>query len=117
MSVKVEVKSKDKVTKIQRETAAQRVISHSALCLPESRLLCFLDDEDPSSLKQAFGAANRGLSATVKDDDALLSWPDYVRKCVFVDDDVRPYTRRVIDHLIYLYDGTCADEVGLTMTL
>lgn len=114
-SVAVKVKAQGQV-RIQREAAAQRVISHFGLCLPESRLLCFLDDEDPASLKHAFGAANRGLSGTVKDGD-LSAWPDYVKKCLYVDDDAYPYTRRVIDQLIYLYGSSCTDEVGLTMTL
>jgi len=117
MSITTRVKSKAEATKLQREQAAQRVISCFGLCLPKSRVLCFLDDEDPSSLKQAFGAANRGLSGTISDGDDLSVWPDYVQKCVYVDDDVSPYTRRVIDQLIYLYGSTCTDEVGLTMTL
>jgi hypothetical protein len=117
MSITVEVKSKNEAARIQREKAAQRVVSHFGLCLPTSRVLCFLDDEDPSSLKQAFGATNRGLSGTIKDGDDLSVWPDYVRKCMHVDHDVYPYTRRVIDQLIYLHGSTCNDEVGLTMTL
>jgi hypothetical protein len=117
MSITVKVKSEHKATRIQREKAAQCVVAHFGLCLPASRVLCFLDDEDPSSLKQAFGVANRGLSGTVKDGDGLAAWPDYVQKCAYVDDDVHPYTRRVIDQLIYLYGSTCSDDVGLTMTL
>lgn len=117
MPITIKVKSKNEGVRIQREKAAQCVVSQFGLCLPSSRVLCFLDDEDPSSLKQAFGAANRGLSGPVKDGDDLSVWPDYVQKCVFVDDDVYPYTRRVIDQLIYLHGSTCSDEVSLTMTL
>jgi hypothetical protein len=117
MSIIIKVKSKDETTRIQREKAAQRVVSHFGLCLPTSRVLCFLDDEDPPSLKQAFGATNRGLSGTVQDGDDLSVWPDYVQKCIHIDDKSFPYTQRVIDQLIYLHGSVCIDDVGLTMTL
>jgi hypothetical protein len=111
MSITVKVKAKDEAAKILREKAAQHVVSHFGLCLPASRVLCFLDDEDPSSLKQAFGATNRGLSGTVKDGDDLSVWPDYVQKCMRVGGVL------LIDQLIYLYGSTCSDEVAITMTL
>lgn len=117
MSITIKVRSKHEATRIRREKAAQRVVSHFGVCLPTSRVLCFLDNQNPSSLKQAFGAANRGLSGTVKDGDDLSVWPDYVQKCMHVDDNRFPYTRRVIDQLIYLHGSVCIDEVGLTMTL
>ncbi len=100
-----------KAARIQHEKAAQRVASHFGLCLPVSRVLCFLDDQDPSSLKRAFGAANRGLSGTVKDGDDFSIWPDYVQKWMHAD------RVPLVDQLIYLYGTTCSDEVGLTMTL
>ena len=115
MPVIVKVKSKHDATRMQREKAAQRVVSHFGLCAPKSTVLCFLDDENPPGLKRAFGAANRGIYGIVRDGDDLSRgvwpWPDYLSKSVQVDD------RRVIDELIYLYDGTCSDDVGLTMTL
>src|SRR5712664_2644962 len=111
MSITTRVKSKAEATKLQREQAAQRVISHFGLCLPQSRVLCFLDDQNPSSLKQAFGAANRGLSGTVKDGDDLSIWPGYVQKYMHADG------ASLIDQLIYLYGSTCSDEVALRMTL
>ena len=111
MKITIKVKSKDEATRIQREKAAERVVTHFGLCLPTSRVLCFLDDEDPSSLRQEFGAANRGLSGTVKDGDDFSIWPDYVQKCMHADG------VPLIDQLIYLYGSTCSDEVGLTMTL
>jgi hypothetical protein len=80
MSITIKVKSEHEATRIQREKAAERVVPHFGLCLPTSRVLCFLDDQDPSSLKRAFGAANRGLSGTVKVGDDLSIWPDYVQK-------------------------------------
>src|SRR5260370_30892289 len=109
MSITIKVKSKNEATRIQREKAAKCVVSHFGLCLPTSRVLCFLDDEDPSSLKQAFGAANRGLSGTVKDGDDSSVWPDYVQKCMHVEG------VSLIDQLIYLYGSTGIDEVALTM--
>lgn len=111
VKITIKVKSKDEATRIQREKAAERVVTHFGLCLPTSRVLCFLDDEDPSSLRQEFGAANRGLSGTVKDGDDFSIWPDYVQKCMHADG------VPLIDQLIYLYGSTCSDEVGLTMTL
>lgn len=82
MLITIKVRSEHEATRIQREKAAERVVAHFGLCLPTSRMLCFLDDKDPSSLKQAFGAANRGVSGTVKDGDNLSIWPDYVQKCM-----------------------------------
>src|SRR5258706_5906845 len=108
MPVTVNVKSKDDVIRMRREKAAQRVVSHCGLCVPQSRVLCFLDDENPSGLKRTFGAANRGIYGIVRDGDDLSMgiwpWPDYLSKSVQVDDDAHPFTRRVIDDLIYLYD-------------
>lgn len=74
-------------------------------------------NEDPSSLKKEFGAANRGVSGTVRDGDDLSMWPKYVQNVLYVTADVYPFTLRAADQLIHLYGGTCADDVGLTMTL
>lgn len=111
MPITAKVKSKVEATKLKREQAAHRVLSHFGLCLPQSKVLCFLDDEDPFSLKQAFGAANRGVSGTVKDGDDFSVWPDYVQKHMHVSG------VPLVDQLIYLYGSTCSDEVALTMTL
>jgi hypothetical protein len=74
-----------------------------------------LDNENPSGLKRVFGMANRGFYGVVRDGDNLSQgiWPlpDYLSKSIQVDDG------RIIDDVIYLYDGTCADDVALTMTL
>jgi hypothetical protein len=116
MPVTLKVQAEDAPVKTQREILAQRVISYFGLCLPDSRLLCFLDDEDPSTLRGDHGPANRGLYGPVHNIADLDGWPNYVR------DSVYPSNRyggrsRVFDDLVYLYGTTCVDEVGLTMTL
>ncbi len=117
MPVMLKVKAKDAAVKTEREVAAQRVIHHFGLCLPDSRLLCFLDDEDPATLRSIFGLANRGIYGPIHDGTPLPEWPEYVADCIRVDDNVSFIFPRVIDDLIYLYGSTCVDEVGLTMTL
>ena len=52
----------------------------------------------------------------VHDEGYLDGWPSYVRGYV-CPSDRSGYRTRVIDDLVYLYGSTCADEVGLTMTL
>lgn len=117
MPVTLEVKTEDAAVKALRKVAAERVIDHFGLCLPESRLLCFLDDEDPNMLRVELGPANRGLYGPIHDNTPLAQWPEYVTDCIYFDDGVSIFRARVIDDLIYLYGSTCVDEVGLTMTL
>jgi len=111
MLSKVEVRSRNSAVKKQRETAAWRVIKYFGKTLPPSRLLCFLDDDDSSSLR-----GERGLYKPIRniaDFDGPLS---RVRNCVYPSDSYGGRTR-VIDDLVYLHGTTCANEVGLTMTL
>lgn len=117
MTVKVHIKSKDDAVKIQRESAAQRVLSYFGSKLPSSRLLCFLDDEDSALVSGERGAANRGLYGPIHDNTPMPEWPEYVTNQIFVDDGKHFWFQRVIDDLIYLHGSTCANEVGLTMTL
>lgn len=117
MPLTLKVKSEDGAVKPQRETAAQRVIAYFGLCLPESRLLCFLDDEDPSTLRGLYGPANRGIYGPIHDGTPLAEWPGYVADHIYVDDGVSLIFPRVVDDLVYLYGSTCVDEVALTMTL
>jgi hypothetical protein len=108
---KVEVRSRDSAVKKQRETAAWRVNKYFGKTLPPSRLLCFLDDDDSSNLR-----GERGLYkpiCNIADFDGPLS---RVKDWVYPSDRYGSPTR-VIDDLIYLHGRTCADEVGLTMTL
>jgi hypothetical protein len=111
--VKLEVKSEDAIVRAQ----AQRVLNYFGNSVPPSRLLCFLDDNDPPILKLAFGLANRAVYGPINDSSPLADWPDYVTGCIYADDGVSLFYPRVIDDLVYLYGSTCANEVGLTMTL
>ncbi len=118
MPLTLRVKADDAAVKNEREAAAQRVISYFGLCLPESRLLCFLDDEDPSTLRNSpsLGPANRGLYMPIHDNTDLDGWSSCVTNCIRPSDRIGRRTR-VIDDFVYLHGATCVDEVGLTMTL
>lgn len=116
MAITLEVKSDDPSIKANREAAARRVIDHFDASLVAARLLCFLDDEDPPELRRTYGPANRGGYLRVHDLAHLDGWPNYVRRLVY------PYhladgQARVFEGVVYLYETTCADDVGLTMTL
>jgi hypothetical protein len=116
MPIRLHIKSGDPAVKQQRETTAHRVIDYFGDRLPSTRLLCFLDDEDPSTLRADRGPANRGFSGPIHAIAQLDGWPSYVRDCVYPSDRTG-YRTRVIDDLVYLFGSTCANDVGLTMTL
>jgi hypothetical protein len=61
MPATLKVKSVDAAVRTQREATAKRVLDYFGSCLPPSRLLCFLDDDDPPDLRREFGPANRGV--------------------------------------------------------
>ncbi len=113
---RVEVKTDDSAVKIQRKAAAQRVIDYFGLSLPDSRLLCFIDEAGSSSVRNDLGPANRALYAPIHDIADLEGWPNCVRDCIYPSD---PYggRTRIIDDLVYLRGSTRVDEVGLTMSL
>jgi len=115
MPLTLEVKADNAEIKADREVAARRVIA--CLSLPTSRTLCFLDNEDPCSLKRAFGATNRGISGSIHDNTPREDWPEYVWKCVFFHDRFSGLPTRVIDDLVYLYGGAWTDLAGVSMTL
>jgi hypothetical protein len=117
MPVTLKVKSEDPAVRTQREIDAQRVLAHFCNNLPASRLLCFLDDEDPPDLRRDCGAANRGFYAHIHNGTPLAALPEYVTDCIYVDDGVSLPYPRVVDDLVYLYGSTCANQVGLIMTL
>jgi hypothetical protein len=117
MPVKILVKSADSLIRRQRSATAQRVLDYFGSNVPASRLLCFLDAQDPPSLRDERGPDNRGLYGPIYDNTPLPQWPEYVIDHVYEDDDMSAFCRRAIDDLIYLYGSTCSDEVGLTMTL
>lgn len=117
MPVTLKVKADDPAVKAQRKAAARRVLDYFGSCLPPSRLLCFLDDDDPPGIKGERGNANRGLYGPIHDDTPLAEWPDYIQNAIYVEDRAPSYLKRVVDDLIYIYGSTCTNEVGLTMTL
>ena len=116
MPVTLRVKTEDAAVKTRREAVANRVISCFAGCLPDSRLLCFLDDEDPSTVRGDRGPANRGLYGPIHNIADLDGWPNYVRGRIYPSNRYGSRSR-VFDDLVYLYGSTCVDEVGLTMSL
>src|SRR5215470_4009992 len=99
--MKLQVKSTNRETQLQRETTALRVIAQFGLSLAKSRMLCFLDDEDPAILKDTFGKANRAIYAAVRDSTPLEIWPDYVIDHILVDDGEHFVYQRVVDELFY----------------
>lgn len=112
-SVQIEVQSSDQAIKDRRKALAARVRDYFGSCLPSSRrLLCFLDETDPPDLRSKYGAGNRGFYGPVydRDSEVMDKLPEYVAKLIF------PF-RREMDDLIYLYESTCADDVGLTIIL
>jgi hypothetical protein len=113
---RLEVKAEDHGVKIQRKAVAQRVIDFFGPSLPDSRLLCFLDEVDPPTVRGGRGPANRALYGPIHDISDLEGWPNYVRDCIYSSD---PYggRARVIDDLVYLHGSTCVDDVGLTISL
>jgi hypothetical protein len=117
MPVTLRVKSEDSTLRTQRETIAQRVLARFLDFLPASRLLCFLDDVDSSTLKRAFGAANRGLYGPIRDSTPMPDWPEYVTNCIFVGGGVSLLRPRMIDDLVYIYGSAWTNEAGATMTL
>jgi len=117
MTVTVQVKSRDEVVRLQRDRIARKVLSYFGHRLPGSRLLCFLDDDDPHLLRRAHGPANRGIYGPIHDNTPMGDWPDYVTDHVLVDDGINLLFQRAIDDLIYLYGSTCATKMGLTMAL
>lgn len=116
----LKVKASDSLVKNQRKETAQRVLDQFADSLPaDCRLLCFLDDEDSQELKAAtgLGAANRAFHRLISNSTAFRGWPKYVTDCLFVLERDPIGRRLLFDQVIYLYGSTCADSVGMTMSL
>src|SRR5260370_34310979 len=103
MPTTLKVKAADAAVRTQREAAAQRVLDYFGSCLPPSRLLCFLDDDDTADLKREFGTANRGTYGPIRDNTPLAIWPEYVTNSIYVDEGISFRFQRVVDDLIYLY--------------
>lgn len=117
MAPTVIVKSEDIEVRARREAGAQRVIAQFGNQLPDLKLLCFLDDSDWRAFKDHFGEANRGFYGPIKENSFCRpTWPDYVIACIFADDPSVWVQKPAFEHVIYLYDSTCTNEVGLTVT-
>jgi hypothetical protein len=101
----------------RRLARVQAVLARFGNSLPSTRLLCFLDDEDPPSLKRTFGAANRGLYGPIHDNTPVSDWPYYVTNCVFLDDGISTRFPRVVDDLVYLYGSVWTNEAGMSVFL
>lgn len=112
MPVTLRVKSDDPAVKRQRETTARQVIGYFGDGLPPTRLLCFLDDSDEARIR-----GERGRYEPINDGTPLAHLPEYVSDHIYVDDGKSFLYPRVIDGLILLYGSTCANEIGLSMTL
>jgi hypothetical protein len=104
-------------TGTRRRELARRVMERFAAELANSRLLCFLDDQDAPIIRLDRGPANRGFYAPINDGTPLDWIPEYVSSRIYVDDGVSVFYTRVVDGLIYLHGTACVEEVGLVMTL
>src|ERR1700683_3511799 len=105
----VTVKSTVPGVRTQREAAAQRVLAHFGIQLPDVNLLSFFDDEDWHALKEEIGASNRGVYTDIRRGGTVWSRaPQYLTDLLVVDGQL------AFDRFIYLHGSTCLKEVGLT---
>jgi hypothetical protein len=108
----IRVRCPDAAIKRSREQMAQRVMDQFDNRLPGASVLCFFDDQDWQSLREAHGRAIRGLYTPVKpSDDVWNIAPSYLLESLF-DDSGRP----AFESFIYLHGSTCATDIGLAMT-
>lgn len=80
---------------------------------PDTRLLCFLDDEDTPELTEAVGPLYCGMFGPVMGNS--LRFPPYLLE-LFMDYDVIPSEFRY-DHFVYVRDTTCRTVTGAVITL
>lgn len=100
-----------------RRAVAQRVIAAFGSPLPELRVLIYLDATDCGNLRAMRGGANRGIHFPVKVRSVReyrLPIPMYLLLDERLTDGVVTFA---FDSAIYIYNSTCLNEVGLTMTL
>jgi hypothetical protein len=117
VQITIKVKSHDAAVRMHRESLAHRVESQFGNQLPESPLLCFLDETDWQPFKLEQGKANRGLYVPIEHKEPYwLDWPAAVVNCVMVAEPPPVWNRRIFDHVIYLHGGTCETDAGLVMT-
>ena len=126
MPIKIEVKGYDEAVKATRQAVAQRVLDEFGNGLPALRLLAFFDDQDWQGFREELGHTNRGVHFPVKPDSRFPNWPQYLYRLVSVWPEPNGYLDlndpeswrpvKAFDSVIYLYDSTCAGEVGQVMT-
>jgi hypothetical protein len=80
---------------------------------PDTRLLCFLDDEDQSEMAQQIGPLYCGVFSVVKGNN--LAFPFYLMD-LLVDFNTVP-SRLRYDQLVYVRDTTCQTVPGTVITL
>ncbi len=107
----IKVNSKDAALNAQQKAGAERVLNYFGDNLP-SNVLCFLDDGDWWRFKTEIGPANRGLHVVVRNNTFTGDfYPPNLKNSILVGG------KLLFDYAIYLHGTTCANEVGLTMTL
>lgn len=114
----IKVEECDPAIRRRREMAAQAVLREFQSWPTEGRLLCFFDNDDWPSFKDAeigFGKANRGISGPVKAGTNWQEWPPHVVGCFYRTTSLMD-TDPIFDFVTYLHDSSCNEEVGLTMT-
>jgi hypothetical protein len=80
---------------------------------PDTRLVCYFDDQDTPDLTSQIGPFYCGLFCTVKDCDLIL--PDHLLD-VLMDYEVMPRRQRY-DQFIYVRNTTCETVAGAVITL
>jgi hypothetical protein len=104
MPATVTVKSSDDAVRKHREELAHRVIAQFGDSLPDSPLLCYLDDEDWPAFRGPGMAANRGVRRDAFAHGLLSYVPPSLNCSQF-------------EAFIYLHGSTCSSDLALAMTL
>ena len=109
MTPTVFVKTDDPL-RSEKSKLAARVLSEMPQPFPDESLLCFLDDQDWAPFKAGKNSANRGLYRATQG-GGYHEWPPYLLNMLFGSPQCR------FEHVLYLHNSTCRDEIGLSVTL
>jgi hypothetical protein len=90
--------------------ACEEVLKHFQV--HDTRLVCFLDDEDAPAMTQAIGPLYCGVFSTIKGNP--LPFPEYLLN-IFMNYDVMPSEFRY-DQFIYVRNTTCQTVPGAVIT-
>lgn len=116
MPVTLNIEGRDEAITSERQKWAQRVIDHFAGRLPERRVLIYLDDTDPPTLKR--GPAHRGLFQPIdKHHFGRATWSRKLALTMQAPAPKGPGPIFHCDSLVYLFDSTCKTEEMTTMSL